>query len=662
VRWLTVPLLAVATGVALFAPLPQLLLATVWSVLVLVAFGGYGAMLRRLAFRDRRIDSGLLCVWGASIVCFIGGVLGALSLLRRPVLISLVVIGIALAAVAVVRPLGAPRRTFGALVRLARRHPLFALLCVVTFGVVLFHYVAAIADSHINPYDDEIAYLSFVKKLLDTGSFPEPFSLRRLSALGGQTVFVGLVAPRATMGQGNTFDHAMCLAMVVLLIVGYRSPRAPSLFFRMAATIFLCVVPNMAINTASYFSGVVFVLGLFRSLVAFESKPPKNWWAAPVTIGAIAAALCTLRQNYMPVPAIMVGAWYLFLFKASPEPWIKRLREPILVGVVTVAAVLPYCVMSWISNHTFLFPVVMGDANPSLQLQASDNTLAREATMAITTLMDGVPIRTMPILLILFAMVRERRPGRPIWALAASVFGGFLMTVHAFTQADVLSLGRYVFSGAMALTLVLILEAGTQMPRRPTVMGRRTVAGVLALSLVLVEILELRPNAVKTYEKHFENIDAHVRATRTMPRAIESTYARLQAAVPAGAPIAVILDEPLFLDYARNTIYNIDMPGFASPSVGGEPLPFFQGSAKVSDYFRRQSIDYIAFVRPDRSRYHYRRDYWIERLSDDMEVWRNSAPYVIDMENSLEDLARHNPVLFEEHGIVLLKLRAPDAT
>src|SRR5581483_7917537 len=140
------------------------------------------------------------------------------------------------------------------------------------------------------------------------------------------------------------------------------------------------------------------------------------------------------------------------------------------------------------------------------------------------------------------------------------------------------------------------------------------------------------------------------------PRASEATYARLQAAAPAGATIAVVLDEPLFLDYARNTILNIDMPGFASPIVNGASLPFFQGSAKVADYFRAQSIEYVAFVRPNRSRYHYRREYWIERLSDDMEVWRNSGPYVIDLENSLEDLASRNRILFEEHGIVLMKL------
>jgi hypothetical protein len=270
--------------------------------------------------------------------------------------------------------------------------------------------------------------------------------------------------------------------------------------------------------------------------------------------------------------------------------------------------------------------------------------------------MDGVPIRTLPILLILFALVRERRIARPTWALGAGALAGFVLTVHSFTQADVLSLGRYVFGGAMALSLALLLEAGAQMPRGARVMGRSTVAGVVALTLVLVEVLQLRPAAVKTYERHFANIDALARTSRLAPPAMEASYAELQQHVPAGAPLAVVVDEPLYLDYARNLIYNVDMPGFASPMVAGHAMPFFQGSEKVAEYFRAQKIEYIAFVRPDRSRYHYRRSYWIERLADDAELWRNSAPYVIDMEDTLTDFAEKYPVLFERHGLVLVHL------
>lgn len=649
-------LLVGAFALSLGVRMSPLVETALWGALCVASFAGWGAALKRALFRGASVDVGLLVAWGASVVCVLGGLLGALSLLRRPALVAVVALGVALAAWALVRPDGARRHGARATLRLARRHALFMLVAAITAGIVGFHYFAAIADWHVNPYDDEIAYLAFVKKLLDTGTFPEPYSLRRLSALGGQIVFVALVAPRAAMSQGHTFDHGVCVVMIALLVAGYRGARTPSLLFRMAAAVFLCVVPNMAINTASYFSGVVFTLALYRTLVFLERREGRSPWRAALVLALLSATLCTLRQNYLPLPVLLLGTSYAFLVTRGGRPWLARLREPLLAGAFTLLALAPYFAMGWVSNRTALFPILMGDANPVLQLKATDSTFAREASMAIQTLLDGVPVRTLPLLWILFALVRERRTRRPTWALAVGVFGSFAMTVHAFTQADVLSLGRYVFAGAMALTLVLILESGAQMPRQPRALGRSTVAGILGIGIVLIEILELRPGVVKSYERHFANIESLARTPKLAVTASQILCEKMQAAVPPGEAMAVLVDAPLFLDYARNPIYNLDMPGYASPLVAGKPLPFFQGASKVAEYFRSQGVRYLAFVRPDRSTYHYRRDYWIERLADNAELWRSFAPYLIDTLDTLAELATRHKVLFDEHGVVVVDL------
>ena len=62
----------------------------------------------------------------------------------------------------------------------------------------------------------------------------------------------------------------------------------------------------------------------------------------------------------------------------------------------------------------------------------------------------------------------------------------------------------------------------------------------------------------------------------------------------------------------------------------------------------------VAFVRESHSRYHYRRDYWVSMMFTEEEIWRNFAPYVIDMVDALSDMAKRYPVRFESKGLVVV--------
>jgi hypothetical protein len=134
---------------------------------------------------------------------------------------------------------------------------------------------------------------------------------------------------------------------------------------------------------------------------------------------------------------------------------------------------------------------------------------------------------------------------------------------------------------------------------------------------------------------------------------IERTYGELQAAVPAGATIAVALDEPFYLDFARNQIINLDTPGFASFPPG---VPTFQGPEPVAAYYLAHGIRHLAFVRGDHSRYQFRRDFWVRRIFDDTELWRTQGAYAIDCLDNFAALAASRRVLYERHGMVLVDL------
>ena len=88
-------------------------------------------------------------------------------------------------------------------------------------------------------------------------------------------------------------------------------------------------------------------------------------------------------------------------------------------------------------------------------------------------------------------------------------------------------------------------------------------------------------------------------------------------------------------------------------------MPFFQGPRPVVDYFRRHGIRYIAFVRGDRSRYMFRRDYWVQRLLRDTELWRIQGAYTVDCIDNFAAIAASHAILLERDGMFMVDLAVP---
>lgn len=632
---------------------------TVWALLVLASFAGWGSIVRFVVAPRTAVDLGLRMAWGAGLLCFVGGLLMVPALMFRSTALVLVEVGIALAMGSLVYERAAVGQRSRYLARLARREPKLMFIALFVVAVVATHCLSAIADWHINPYDDDIAYLAFLKKLSDTGTLHEPFSFRRLSAYGGQTFFLELTSVRAATNQANTFDRCVCFIVIALLMVGYRlRGRRASFLFVTSTLAMLALLQSIAINTASYYSGVLFFLAIFRTLVWLEDKKPElvAGWRCALPLALLSAAACTLRQNYLPIPAVMLGVSYLVRARRSDAPMRDRVVEPLFAAGFSLAALIPWFIVAYQSNHTFLYPVISGTFHKPLALNASAWNFIRECAFQMNVAVEGLPLRTVGLFFLAAAFIRERRERTPLWSLILGALVGFVVLVHGLTQSDAGSIGRYAFAFMIAAVIGVVLTTGTGRERR---LGRLEVAGGIAIFAVLLQLVLTREKLWKDYDLRFHNIE---NAYYTAPRTRETDppevklYERLQAAVPPGERIAVLVDEPHYLNFARNPIWNLDMPGYSSLPPG---MPSFKGSEAVEQYLRGLGLRWFMFVLPKYSRYHYRRGYFLELFVHEQEIWRTYSPYLVDFLDSEMQIRNRHRDAYYERGIVVVDLAEP---
>ncbi|HEX7841683.1 MAG TPA: hypothetical protein VF469_29640, partial [Kofleriaceae bacterium] len=489
----------------------------------------------------------------------------------------------------------------------------------------------------------------FVKRLLDAGNLIEPFSFRRLGAYGGQTALGALAAARGTVANIHLADKGLGLGIALLGMLGYARERETQPVWLALIALVVLVLPETALNTASYWTGLMMFLALYRCVV-------REHWALA---GAVAAATCTLRQNFA-VPACAFLACVLIarlvrLSRTLPvrEVWRQERRRWVVTAGALALVIAPWCLAAQLSSHTFLFPILGGTWNHELAIRPEVVSWPEELGFLVSCCLDPSPIAVIPILALVVAFVTDRRPGRPLSALAIATGLGFVALAHGLVGSEALHVWRYAFGFATALAVVLVLELGADDEARVDLapLGRWIVLAALVLQLT-VERGAMARQAAAIFG-NLRNAAAVDRRGDPSARIEQRRYAAMQAAIPPGEQVVVMLDDPAMLDFARNPIANLDVPGFASP---GEQLPAFRGAEPLRAYLVAQGYRYAAFVRSERSRYCFRREFWVQRMFTDVEIFQVMSAYSIDAIDSLAELATTTEVHYDAEGLVVLDL------
>ena len=692
-------LLGLAAAAGLLWPFSALG-STAWALAVLGVLFGFGTLVQR-AFRIE-LDLGELLGLGTVAWIFVTGLLLAVDAASRLPLLGLAGVGLVAAAWQLCAARPAPPAGSGEATprqdRLAR-----LLLGGLLLAFLLATLVGSLATRG-NPFDDHVAYTAFAKRLLDSGDLLEPYSYRRISAYGGQTVLLALAGLRGNLETTDLLDRGIFLCIAVATALSLMKRRRIHLGVAAAITAFLLSLPDLSINSGAGWTGVTLFLAAY-GLATREELPAKP---RMVLVFAVCGAACTLRQNYL-LPAGLFAVLLLGMHvqrQAALASWRaawKAERALVLLSLGAAAAlVVPYALATFRSSGTFLYPLLVGHMNPLAPTRPAGIGPLDELTIVLSNLLASEPIRIWWVLFPFMLLARDPRASRPWLAFLISATLGLAYLLHGFLISDSQTLWRYAFGYMTPLAIVFLIELGDRLPfqdsarTRPPTEGsgpvpstipttgsvpvsvttphaesappaaflRLPVFGLFLVWLaVLSQLVDARAQISARLSDTAANAAAAVAQGARRNRGLEPSYRGLQAAVPADAPLAVLLDDPYWLDYRRNRIFNLDLPGFTAPL----PMPSFTDAETWRSYFRASGIRYLAFVDPNQSTYLFRRAGWVKRLLNDTELWRFMAARMIDTADVFMKLAATSRVLFHEQGMYALDLgeappyRAPAA-
>jgi hypothetical protein len=641
-----------------------------WAIAVVAVLYGFGAVVRRSAGVE--LGSGEQLVAGT--VVWIGGtgLLIAVGVASRGPLLAVALLGLAFAATDLVlrardaddAPPAAPVPPAG-LVDTTRGYRMLAAV----LGIYLVANLIGTLQTRGNPFDDQVAYTAFVKRLLDCGDLIEPFSFRRLSAYGGQTALLALAALRGDVESSDLLDRGIYQLIAVLVVIDIARRRKVHPGVTTLVVVLLMTLRETTINSASHWSALAMFLGAYGFASADARAMPAR---TSLTItAATCAAAATLRQPFLVPAAVFVALLVCNHVRARAREtswrraWAELRPTVLLVASVGAAVLVPYMIAAWRSSETFLYPVIPGTGNVAAPLRPIAGTVVDELEFFATVAIDTDPIQVWWVLIPFMVMARDPRSGRPWPAFLLACGLGFALLTHSFLLSDAANLWRYGFGYMTALALVFVIEAAADLStfaggsgaapdveREPRLRVSRVGAVVVWLA-VLVQIVEGRAVPVRRIKAATGDVKAALAQGSRHSESRPALYRRMQETIPAGGAVAILVDDAHLVDYDRNRVFNLDMPGFAAPAPG---LPSFTDPEQWRSYFIRHGIRYLAFTDGIRSTYLYRRRWWFGRLFEDGGLWPYVAAHMIDASDTFGALARSSRVLFDDAGLHAIDL------
>ena len=617
----------------------QFVVPFVWGLVVLAGFYGWGRVVAGLVgFSDGPPDGGLVAGWGMTLALIVGGVFGLFGWVSPTMVIGFSLIGAIIGGAAMIRD--------G--IKLPRIGWLAGLVVIVVVTPLMLRYASVVSYQAMSCNDDDVVYFPLVFKMLQTGTLLEPFSHRRLAGFGGQSFLQTLVVAMGNENHVYLVDRGISVIIVFGLIVGYlRRFRGTGWLDLVTAAVLAVALPLPLLNSASHVTGVVMFLTLFRTLELFGRNVSLRQLAL---LGAIVAGAASLRAHFLAAAAMTVVAYWVIaaladrcaIGRAAGRAAGWAAGNVMITGLASLVFLAPWMALLQRSSGSILYPLFMGNHRPDFEAYSAP----LEAIEHVSFLVDfftsqGIIIFMLPVLG--YLVYRDNRAGL---ALYIGTIVTSIALVWKFTYSDVENLHRYVapfLNAAFIATVAGLL--GYLRSAAVSVSARWVDRALWAVFLIVLADI-----AVRDTDKLIDGWG------RTLtPPSIAAGYHRMQNAVPEGVAILSVLDQPFLLDFRRNEVLNVDVPGVASPDPG---MPFFRGPAALKGYLVELGIRYVAFRDGWSSNgCLYRRDMWQAHLRGADPVLQKHARHYLDLMANLDQLAASQEIIHRADGLIVIALR-----
>jgi hypothetical protein len=668
VKWflgLLPSLLASAATGAVFWPQAHrgdLVRSALWGLVLLVSFVGWGSVGRRLLVPGERFDWGLGAVVGMAVVLALGGALQVLRLMSPTMVVVLTLVGLAaLAADRLARRQELVLELQQGLAR-ARQGKVMAVAVGLLYLLALIVYLGNVATPVLGAWDDAEAYAVYPKALLAFGSLEEPFSFRRLGALGGQSLMQAFLLVGSGSDRLNGFDNGICQLAILGMVHGYAPARRGA---TLVAMLFVVAFTYPFHNLGSALSGATFFLALFRVLngTTHVGQPSDR---RAILVALLAAAAWTLRQNYMVAVLAILGATYALRWLEDP-PARRELVWSLLrtLGAV-VLCLIPWWIVAYRSSGTFLFPLIVGNGRADFGVLGRIS-LREELQFFVFNALWNRPVRTIWLFVLAALFLDEKPRDRAVLGFLIGTGVGVVLLIHGLNALDdVKSISRYYmgFEYACVLAITLVALARLEGDERP-IRARSFISAGLVLLGVALHLWDTKDELASHQARAVNAITTQITAPFPgAPEPQDELYQRLQASIPAGEPFLEILDEPFRLDFNRNRILLCDQPAGAGPAPG---WPIHQGAERYEAYFRSHGIRYLAYTLGKDSP-EYSRSKWRDLLKAKPRkrtgrsrgtLLREMAVFYLDVFDALDELAKRKKHLFRQGSIHVLDLDTP---
>jgi len=603
-----------------------------WATAVLLGMIGLGRLVALLVGGElaKKAGWGLHAAWGMSAFLFVGGLLGVFGACAQINITLLIVVGLGIMIWTTLRGWRPAKGALAAIPWFA--WPVFSFVALI-FVSSLFQQASA------NEADDYPAYFNFCEKLLETGSFGDPFSWRRLASLGGHTLLQCSVLAHASWVNIQVFEIALCPVILLGIVLGFRAgalARSPAGLFLALVTV---TTPILRSNSASHLTGTVLLLGLFSTLDFIESAA--TWRLRLLAVaGMIAAGLCSLRAQDVPAACGVLGLFWLGSWMKAKRSTREALIEAACWGGSLLAGLLPWMIMSYSSSGSLLFPLFQGNNN----LAFNPQRVAVPFFSASNTLFQVVTYPALvPLVLCTVAALAWKR-SLAAGAVSISAVLTSLVVAYGLNLApDEMTIPRYVQPLLLASAMAALLTV-TVAPRLR--LAGAALAGILALTSLPERGEDLSLRCQLLWYGYSDQAPARFSGAI-------ADYRQAQALIPTGKRVLVCVDYPFIFDYLRNPIWTIDFPHAANPPPG---LPFREPPEETKQYLRGLGVDYLIYQNFSKGASIYNREIWKKFQTGKVRLLRIQAPWCIDFFDTVEGLATSETTLGRFGDLTLIQL------